>query len=447
MKNLWLLIISLIFYAWGEPVYIFIMLFTICMDYVFGLWIEKCQLKSKNKQKTAVFIIAVIANLLILGFFKYTDFLITNVDNLFTLKIPTLGVALPIGVSFYTFQAMSYIIDVYRREVGAQKNIIDFGLFISLFPQLIAGPIVRYKTIAYQLKNRTESVEKFAYGVQRFAVGLAKKVLLANNIGLLYEQISTMNPAGLPASTAWIGAIAFTFQIYFDFSGYSDMAIGLSSMFGFEFLENFNYPYISKSITEFWRRWHISLGTWFKEYLYIPLGGSRNGKAKLIRNIIIVWAITGLWHGASWNFVIWGIYFGVLLIIEKLFLNKILEKLPRFIGHIYTMLFVILSWVIFAFDDMGRLGMYLKAMFGLNGAGFANSDTIYLFYTNIILIAICVIASTQLSKRFKSYLKTKPFSNGGVYAACEIAAYIGLFVLCICFMSGSAYNPFLYFRF
>ena len=318
-RNLVLFVSSLVFYAWGEPVYIVIMIFSTVFDYFNGLLIEKYRQKGQLKKTKIVLINSIIINLAILFFFKYTDFFINNINLLLSSNIQTLDLALPIGISFYTFQTMSYTIDVYRGEVKAQKNIISFGAFVVLFPQLVAGPIVRYKTIATQLDERKESQEQFANGVHRFIIGLGKKVLLANNIGLVWEQISSYNIETLSTATAWIGAIAFSFQIYFDFSGYSDMAIGLGKMFGFNFLENFNYPYISKSITEFWRRWHISLGTWFKEYVYFPLGGNRGGKAKQIRNIFIVWGLTGFWHGASWNFVVWGLYFAVLLIFEKCF--------------------------------------------------------------------------------------------------------------------------------
>ena len=325
-KNVVLLLFSLFFYAWGEPVYILLMLFSICMDYLLGLWMERVKQAPGRAKK--VLALAVVLNVALLGFFKYADFFVENLNALTGLAIPALQIPLPIGISFYTFQAMSYLIDLYRGDVPVQRNIISFGTYVSLFPQLIAGPIVRMRTVVGELADRRENFDDFSSGVKRFVTGLGKKVLIANTVGAVWSQISAMEIRELPVLTAWIGLFAFTFQIYFDFSGYSDMAIGLGRMFGFHFLENFDYPYISKSITEFWRRWHISLSSWFKEYVYIPLGGNRKGFPKQIRNILIVWLLTGFWHGASWNFVAWGLYFGVLLIAEKLFLLRFLEKLP-----------------------------------------------------------------------------------------------------------------------
>ena len=340
---------------------------------------------------------------------------------------------------------MSYTIDVYRKKVSAQKNIINFAAYVTMFPQLVAGPIVRYKTIAKQLDKRQETISGFVYGIRRFIIGLFKKVMIANNIGLLWETIIARNLETLPAATAWLGAISFSFQIYFDFSGYSDMAIGLGEMIGFHFLENFDHPYISKSITEFWRRWHISLGTWFKEYVYIPLGGSRKGIAKQIRNLLIVWGITGFWHGASWNFILWGLYFGFLLIIEKLFLLKFLEKAKPLLSHLYTLIFVIISWVIFAFEDLSQIAQFLKAMFGINQSGILNAETLYLFSNYIVLLIICVLLSMEWQKtKLATLLASK---TGWVRSCFTMLLFAALFIVSISFLIGDTYNPFLYFRF
>ncbi|MGN1133904.1 MAG: MBOAT family O-acyltransferase, partial [Oscillospiraceae bacterium] len=340
LKNPVLLLFSLVFYAWGEPIYILLMLASIITAYITGIFADKKRKNAGRHTPIIALIIAVIWNIGLLLFFKYTDFFITNTNNIFNLDIKPLGLTLPIGISFYSFQTLSYVIDVYRGEVRAQKNIITLATYVSLFPQLIAGPIVRYQTIEDQLTERHETLDKFAEGVKRFAIGLGKKVLLANTIGSLFDQISNTPQSQMSVLASWMGILAFTFQIYFDFSGYSDMAIGLGKMFGFEFLENFNYPYISKSITEFWRRWHISLSSWFRDYVYIPLGGNRKGKLRQCFNIMIVWSLTGFWHGANWNFLIWGMYFGVILLMEKLFLLKGLNKLPSFFQHIYALLLI-----------------------------------------------------------------------------------------------------------
>ena len=360
-RNTVLLLFSLVFYGWGEPKYILIMLFSTVFDYTNARLIGHFQDAGRDKAAKTVLIVDLVGNLGILGFFKYTDFAIDNLNSLLNAGIPALGLALPIGISFYTFQTMSYTIDVYRGIVKPQKNILNVGAYVTLFPQLIAGPIVQYKTVEHELMYRRESVFEASRGMQRFVVGLAKKVLIANQVGALWEQISAMSAP--TAVTAWLGAIAFTFQIYFDFSGYSDMAIGLGHLFGFHFLENFEHPYESRTVTEFWRRWHISLGTWFREYVYIPLGGNRHGKARQILNLAIVWFLTGLWHGASWNFVLWGLYYAVLLILEKLFLLRWLDKAPKWVGHVYTIFAFIMGWVLFAITDFAQLGQYVSAMF------------------------------------------------------------------------------------
>lgn len=445
LKNCILFLFSLLFYFWGEPGYVLIMLFSTVFDYANGRMIARFYDKGKRGAAKAVLVCAVVINLGILGFFKYHNFFIENVNALTGAALSPTDLALPIGISFYTFQTMSYTIDVYRKAVRAQRNLIDFGTYVTMFPQLIAGPIVQYKDIEAQLHTRRHSVSGFAYGIKRFILGLAKKVLLANNIGLLWEQISGSPLSTLSASEAWLGAIAFSFQIFFDFSGYSDMAIGLGAMFGFRFKENFKYPYCAKSITEFWRRWHISLGTWFREYVYIPLGGNRKGLARQLCNIFIVWCLTGLWHGASWNFVVWGLYFGVLLILEKVFLLKRLSG-HNILSHLYTLVLVSISWMIFAFDDIANAGLYLKAMFGLNGAEFFSSAAFYYLNANAIVWIACAVFSIDLSQRQKQHSQTSAFSRALRHTA-KFAVYAAAFFISISFLVGDTYNPFLYFRF
>ncbi len=441
-RNLVLFLSSLFFYAWGEPRYIWIMLFSTVVDYTCGKRIHFYKTGDQINKAKLWLSLSLFANLGLLGFFKYSDFLIQNVNNLLSTSIPLLGFALPIGISFYTFQTMSYTIDVYREETEVQNNIISFGTYVTLFPQLIAGPIVRYKTVAHEIDNRIESFDLFGQGVKRFILGLGKKVLLANSIGLIWEGISAGDISSLPTLTAWIGILAFAFQIYFDFSGYSDMAIGLGKMFGFNFLENFNYPYTSRSITEFWRRWHISLGTWFKEYLYIPLGGNRVSKLLNIRNILIVWMLTGIWHGASWNFALWGLYFGIILILEKFILMKYLEKLPSFFRRLYTLSLVLISWVIFAFDSFSDGFQYIGRLFNSRSGGLLDGNSIYLLYTNIILFLVLIIASTSIPKTLweKRNIKFKAIIIENVYL-------LFILVLSIAYLVDQSYNPFLYFRF
>ena len=434
IKNLVLLLGSLLFYAWGEPVYVLIMLFSTVFDYTNGRLISYFKAGNRNLWAKAVLIVDICGNLGILGFFKYADFFIGTVNSLTGAGIGLLQIALPIGISFYTFQTMSYTIDVYRGQVPPQRNILDFATYVTLFPQLIAGPIVQYKTVAHELGKRRVGLEDFSEGVYRFSKGLAKKVLLANQIGSLWDTISSMQE--LTVATAWLGAIAYSFQIYFDFSGYSDMAIGLGRMFGFHFLENFDFPYVSKSITEFWRRWHISLGSWFREYVYIPLGGNRKGKLRQVMNLLIVWMLTGLWHGASWNFVLWGLYYGLLLILEKLFLSKIMERLSGVLKHIYSLFLILLGWMIFAQTDMSRLGVYLKAMFGV-GVELVNSDFWYFLSCNGVLLVILVLCSMNVWKRI-------PQKMLGV---CKPVLMVLFMALSFAFLVGDSYNPFLYFRF
>lgn len=442
-RNFVLFLASLIFYAWGEPVYVVLILASTVVDYVAGRCVDYFKGNGQIGRAKAAVAASAVTNLSLLCFFKYADFLIGTVNHLFSTDISTLDIALPIGISFYTFQTMSYTIDVYRGDAKVQKNFISFGAYVALFPQLIAGPIVRYKTIAAQLEDRKESVDEFYEGIRRFMIGLGKKVLIANQVGALWSEISGTSVGHLTTATAWLGALAFTLQIYFDFSGYSDMAIGLGHMFGFRFLENFDHPYESKSITEFWRRWHISLGTWFKEYVYVPLGGNRKGKFFQMRNILIVWFLTGLWHGAAWNFVIWGLYFCVLLVAEKLFLGKLLEKLPGFICHVYTMFFVIVSWVIFSWGDCADGVGYLKTMFGMGGIAF-DQTSIYLLLSFAVLLLIAVIGSTSFPLRLWNKLKEK--SSAAAFALSGIGIFTVL-VLSIACLVNSSYNPFLYFRF
>ena len=407
-KNAVLLIFSLVFYSWGEPVYILIMLFSTVFDYANGLLIQKFQTANRNSSAKAVLCLSVIGNLSILCFFKYSSFLVDNINSLLGSSLEVPSVSLPVGISFYTFQTMSYTIDVYRKQANAQKNIVDFGAFVTMFPQLVAGPIVQYKDIEQQLKKCSFSKERFLYGISRFIQGLSKKVLLANNIGILWEQISASHKIGL--ATAWLGAAAFAFQI----------------------------PYASKSITEFWRRWHISLGSWFREYVYIPLGGNRRGKARQIFNILTVWFLTGLWHGASWNFAVWGAYFGIILLVEKFFLLKHLEKLPAFFSRFYCLFTVTVSWVIFAFDNLSDGIAYLGNMFGASGRIFTG-DFFFLLSSNALLILLCVIFGGKGLARFTS--------NRKISCYMKPAALCALFIVSICFLVGDSYNPFLYFRF
>ena len=443
LRNLWLLAVSLLFYAWGEPVYIRLMIASILFNYLCGLGVAALQKRQKNGWAKALLILCIAGNIGALGLFKYADLLIGTLNNMTGSHLALLELALPIGISFYTFQALSYVIDVYRGTVAAQKNPITFGTYIALFPQLIAGPIVQYKTVEEQLSHRRESTAQFAAGIGRFTVGLGKKVLIANQVGALWDTVAALPGSGLSAGTAWLGAIAFTFQIYFDFSGYSDMAIGLGKMLGFEFLENFDYPYLSRSITEYWRRWHISLGTWFREYVYIPLGGNRCGLPRQILNLIIVWGLTGLWHGASWNFLLWGLYYGVILIIEKVWLLRPLQKAPSAVQHLYSLLLIVLGWVIFALTDFGAIGGYFAALFGAHGG--VDSQTMYLLTTNLMLLVIAAVASTRWPARFAAAFVRRLTPAGQTAVRCVF--YTGVLLMCIACLVGDSYNPFLYFRF
>ena len=439
-RNLFLLIVSLVFYAWGEPKYVFLMIFSILVNYIFGRLMDKN--RGRQKRMKLMLVLSVVIDLGLLSVFKYTDFIITNVNAIFGSSFDLLNIALPIGISFYTFQAMSYTIDVYRNDVRVQKNLIDFGMYITMFPQLIAGPIVRYADVQDQLAERSVTTADFSEGVMRFVVGLGKKVLLANQMGAVWSEIYALG-GDVSALMAWTGAIAYTFQIYFDFSGYSDMAIGLGRMFGFKFPENFRYPYQSVSITDFWRRWHITLSTWFKEYLYIPLGGNRCGLARQALNLLIVWSLTGFWHGAGWNFVMWGLYYFVILFIEKLFLLKALDKLPKFFRHVYALLLIIIGWVIFASDDVSVLLPFLGSMFGANGA--IGGMDVYTLLTKAALLVICCIASTELPK--KLFLSAAGAMNEKAAFTIKSVMTIALLALSMILLIGDSYNPFLYFRF
>lgn len=452
-RNVVLLISSLLFYAWGEPRYILVMLATILVNYILALVCASCKEKGKDKGEKAAVIGTIVFSIGMLAFFKYSNFFLTNfngsIGKLAGVSLPLLKVALPLGISFYTFQTLSYTIDVYRGEVKPQKNILNLATYVCLFPQLIAGPIVRYQTVAKELEERQESVSQFGEGVRRFVVGLGKKVLLANTAGSVFDAIGAMGDSQVSVALYWLASIAFTFQIYFDFSGYSDMAIGLGKMFGFTFLKNFNYPYISKSITEFWRRWHISLSTWFKDYIYIPLGGNRKGKVRTYLNLFLVWLLTGFWHGAAWNFILWGLYFFVLLMIEKAGLKKLLEKAPSFISHCYALFFINFSWVIFSYDSMDTLGMVCKRMFGFGGIPFWNSTSTYYLLSYLAVFLIMAIAATPFPKKCVAWIGERLPERGktvlGIVAECA-GLLVVLFLATSC-LASDAFNPFLYFRF
>lgn len=440
-KNAVLLISSLSFYFFGEPVYTSILVFSTLVDYVHSLVIEKY--RGHRKAKIAL-ISSIVVNVSILGFFKYYDFLIENINIVLQTDFRTLGLALPIGISFFTFQTMSYTIDVYRGEAKAQKSIWDLGTYIALFPQLIAGPIVRYKTIAAEINDREHSYDHFAYGVSRFAIGLGKKVLIANTLGQL-SGIAT-GADNMSVLFYWIGIIAFSIQIYFDFSGYSDMAIGLGRIFGFHFLENFNYPYVSKSITEFWSRWHISLGSWFKDYVYIPLGGNQGGRRMWFRNLFIVWFLTGFWHGASWNFIVWGLYFGMILSVEKLYLKKFLARLPALVQHFYVLFAVLISFVIFNNESLAEIVLYLKGMFGLLEIPLVNQESLYYLRSYSTVLLLSIIGATPLVKLGVSKLNKRRLINR-VFNIAEPFAYIALLLMTTGYLVDASFNPFLYFRF
>lgn len=441
-RNVILLLASLVFYAWGEPVYLFLMLLSILFNYFSGLDIAR-NLQDKRAAKRSL-VFNLIINLAVLGFFKYEGFVLDTLNGILPVHISYHALPLPIGISFYTFQILSYIIDVYRGNVKVQTNLPNFALYVTMFPQLIAGPIVQYADVDEQLASREVSRTKFGEGSMYFIRGLAKKVLLANTSGMIFTEVSGLAKGNIAVMTAWLGAFAYMFQIYFDFSGYSDMAIGLGKMFGFEFNMNFNYPYVSKSITEFWRRWHISLSSWFRDYVYIPLGGNRVSKIKHIRNLLIVWFLTGLWHGAAWNFVAWGLYYGVILIIEKYLLLPVLDRLPDVVRHIYSIVLVVIGWVLFFSSSFGQAADYIRVMFGAGAHGFADRESMYLLTSNLILWLILIFGSTPLVHfRYEHMLRTKKWNTTIINSV----VYVALFIVCIAYLVTETYNPFLYFRF
>ena len=435
LRNLILFLASLMFYAWGEPVYVSIMIFSTVLDYTCGRIIDRFR-EHKLIPKLGLGL-SLIGNLGMLGFFKYADFFISNTNALLGTHWDLLRIALPIGISFYTFQTMSYTIDLYRGKIQVQKNIIAFGAYVAMFPQLIAGPIVTYATVEKELNHREVTFEDFGLGAMRFIEGLGKKVLIANNIGLLWDQILNTPINNLSIIGAWLGAISFGLQLYFDFSGYSDMAIGLGRMLGFRFPENFNYPYIAKSVSDFWRRWHMTLTGWFREYVYIPLGGNRVSKPRFYLNILIVWFLTGFWHGAGWNFILWGLFFAVLMIIERSFLLKYLERLPSFISRFYLLFVVTISWVLFAHDSLDQAISYLKVMFGIGTNSFINTPSLYAITNFYVLIIIGIVFATPLMNNLKARL------NEWVV----FAFYVVTLFLSTAYLVDATFNPFLYFRF
>lgn len=437
-RNIFLFIVNLIFYGWGEPKLVLLMVFNIFFNYIGGWLVDKYRADAKKKK--LFLILTCVLDIGILAVFKYTGMITETLNMLPFLNIPELQISLPIGISFYTFQTMSYVIDVYRDDAPVSKNFINFGTYVALFPQLIAGPIVRYRDVAEQLVNRRETLEMFTRGVKLFMVGLAKKVIIANTMGTLTTNIfATTDENGVVGT--WVGMIAYTFQIYFDFSGYSDMACGLGNMMGFEFLKNFNYPYIAKSITDFWRRWHISLSTWFKEYVYIPLGGNRKGVKRQILNLLIVWGLTGLWHGAAYNFVLWGLYYGLLLILEKFVLKKFLDRLPSFVQHIYTLFIIIIGWGLFYFTDVGQLGEFMVDLFNF-GNGICGNQAFNLIMSNLPMLIIAAVASTPLA----TMLYTR-FEHTRFMWIPETLYCMGILAVSTASLVNQSYNPFLYFRF
>ncbi len=439
-KNAVILISSLVFYGWGEPKYLFFMLFSITQGYIFGLLIEKY----KNKKRSKLFLTAsVLVSLLLLGYCKYADFFIENFNSVTGSSIPLLKIALPIGISFYTFQILSYTVDVYRGDVEAQKNYVDLAAYIAMFPQLIAGPIVRYCDVVAQLKKRDITLEKISSGISRFVIGLSKKILIANVLGELVSIFKESDNKSV--LFYWMYAVAYMLHVYFDFSGYSDMAIGLGKIFGFDFLENFNYPYISASVTEFWRRWHMSLGSWFRDYLYIPLGGNRVSKPRWFLNIFIVWMATGLWHGAAWNFVLWGLFFAILLIVEKVFLLKIVAKMKGF-NRVYVLFLVLISFVVFDSASLKDAFSSITGLFGAGGIPLYNSETLYYLSGFAVILIIGIVGSTPLPKKVYTYLngnKTVSF----IITVVEPFMVLLLLVICTAFLIDGSFNPFLYFRF
>ena len=444
MRNLVMLAASLFFYAWGEPVYIILMLLSILMNYYCGLDIDGKRNSPQLARRSLIF--AVAANVLVLGFFKYYGLIMETVNGTLPVDIPYRVLPLPIGISFYTFQALSYIVDVYRGEARAQKKFTWFASYICMFPQLIAGPIIRYVDIEEQLRQRSFGIVKFGRGAMFFIRGLAKKVVIANSIGTVYEQVMQLPVGTVSVLTSWVGCLAYAFQIYFDFSGYSDMAVGLGKMFGFEFRRNFHYPYVSKSITEFWRRWHISLSTWFREYVYIPLGGNRCSGQRNMVNLILVWALTGLWHGAEWNFLFWGLYYGVLLILEKHVWGALMDRLPGVIQHIYTFVLVMVGWVFFFSPDLGSALDYIGMMFGMGASALADRQAVFLLTTHWLLFLLCILGSSSIGWTIlRAFMES--YKKGRTQRIMSCVIYMGIFLVSVAFLVTETFNPFLYFRF
>ena len=443
-KNAVLLIFSLVFYAWGEPVYVLLMMFSILFNYMAGIQLGDFKRLKNPARRKIVFIFTVAVNLALIGFFKYFNFLVGIVGGIFGFEVTLRNIALPIGISFYTFQILSYVIDVYWGKVPVQKNIISFGAYITMFPQLIAGPIVRYEDIMYQLKHRTINLAKVADGATWLVKGLSKKVLLANNLGMVFDAIQAIDPAQRAVTSSWLMTIMFGFQIYFDFSGYSDMAVGLGKMMGFEFVQNFDHPFISETAGEFWRRWHISLGTWFREYVYIPLGGSRVSTLKYIRNTAVVWFLTGLWHGADWVYIIWGMYFCVIALLQKFVISKFIYKVPALVRRLYGITVVQTCWVIFSASSVAVMGENIKCGFGGYGNVFMDSTTIYYLTSNLILLIISILCATPLVSNVFKNVSRKFGKPGEIFGA---VCYCLMFVASMAYLVNSTYNPFLYFRF
>ncbi len=442
-RNTVLLLFSLLFYSWGEPKYIFLMILASFIAYIGGILIGKYEKQKHLKLKKLVYIITIMLLVANLFVFKYFNFVFDNLSGLFSKGFSVSAIVLPIGISFYTFQIISYVIDLYRGEISVQRNFFYLTLYVSFFPQLIAGPIVRYKTVEQEICCRNETLDDVVIGLKRFIIGLAKKVIIANNVSKIAVIVYAGNASDYGTTLYWIAAIAYTFQIYFDFSGYSDMAIGLGRIFGFHFLENFNYPYVSLSITDFWRRWHISLSTWFRDYIYIPLGGNRTSTIRWIFNILIVWALTGLWHGANWNFVIWGLYYAALLLIEKLFLNKIIDKMPRIIKWLYAFFFVNIGWVIFNLTDFNKMTAALQTMFTLSPTNWMNVISANSSILNAIMyLPIAFLFAFPVFKNLNSKIKENNF-----IIIIKNIGYLIVFGLCITYILSSSYNPFIYFRF
>lgn len=440
-KNIILLIAGLLFYSWGEPAYFWVMIASSLVDYAAGLYMNRTESKGKRRAALAV---SMVADLGFLFVFKYSGFVVDVINKAFGANIPRPDLPLPIGISFYTFQSMSYTIDIFRKKTKVQKNFINYLTYVSLFPQLVAGPIVRYNEVADSLTDRTSNADTVGEGAALFIKGLAKKVLIANNIGALWTEVKGMDFSNISVLTAWLGILAFTYQIYFDFSGYSDMARGLGRMFGFEFPVNFDHPYQSKSVTEFWRRWHITLGSWFREYLYIPLGGNRRGTARTFINLAIVWILTGFWHGASFNFICWGAFYALLLIIERAGFSKVLEKLPPLVSTLYTFIMVVIGWVMFDLDTMGDFCRYIKAMFAAKKL--ADPLSLYQLASFGIMFVLCIFASTDLWRKLCAKIQTKE-TGGKILAVASPAVQLVLLLLCTCYLVDATYNPFLYFRF